>query len=237
MLAFLASTRTEARLGRRRLLLLLLALLVALVVAFFMPIGATARRERALASADIQRLATALTRFYVDLRRFPACSGDDCSRVAGAGRAANNSLAFLAVGDRRGDLSRWYPRESPSLVVRWRLAAHEGPETPERNNAYYHLATNDPNADGIRDRRDYPRDSYLAWNGPYVTQLGLDPWGKTYIVSVGAMETTGRPVAPGAKGWILSAGPNGVLETAPDASVLGGDDIGMLVDGASPGEP
>lgn len=233
MLAFLVSRRTEARLVR----LVLLALLVTLVVAFFVPIGRATRREKVLASADVQRIATALAQFYIDLRRFPACSGEDCSRVAGIGRSANNKLTFLAVGDRRGDLSRWYPRESPSLVIRWQLAANEDRQTPERNNAYYHLVTNDPNVDGVGDRRDYPHEDHLAWRGPYVTQLGFDPWGRTYIVSVGAMEANGRPVAPGARGWILSAGPNGVLETAPDASVLGGDDIGMIVDGTSRVEP
>lgn len=226
MLAFLPSRRTEVG-------LVLLALLVALVVGFFVPIGRALRRETVLATADIQRIATAVTRFYIDLRHFPVCSGEDCSSIVTAGPSQNNQLAFLAVGDWGGDLSRRYPRESASLVTRWDLATRDHPDAPQRNNAYHHLVANDPNADGIGDRRDYQQDGRLGWGGPYVTDFGFDPWGHTYIVSVGAMEPNGRPIAPRARGWILSAGPNGVLETAPDASIVVGDDIGMVLDGAS----
>ena len=58
--------------------------------------------------------------------------------------------------------------------------------------------------------------------------LGLDPWGHAYVISVGAVELGGQPISPGAQAWVLSAGPNGILETTPDAVVLGGDDRGFI---------
>jgi len=230
MLAFIATRRTEVS-------LVLAGLAIILVVAFFMPLGVATRPGAVLANADVQRIATAVTRFYVDLRHFPVCSGKDCNPIVTAGPSRNNQLTFLAVGDWGGDLSRRYPRESASLSVRWDLAARDDPSAPARNNAFYHLVANDPNADGIGDRRDYLQDGRRGWNGPYVTQFGFDPWGHAYIVSVGAMEPNGMPIAPHARGWILSAGPNGVLETAPDAPVPGGDDIGMILYDASQSGP
>jgi hypothetical protein len=68
----------------------------------------------------------------------------------------------------------------------------------------------------------------------------IHPYGKAYIVHVGAMEKNGCPVgstgippdcftpARGTKGWILSAGPNGILETPPNATELV-DDVGMIL--------
>ena len=63
-----------------------------------------------------------------------------------------------------------------------------------------------------------------AWNGPYADELSADPWGHAYLVNV--------------EGWInqrehaivVSAGPDGVVETAPDATAPGGDDLLYLMD-------
>ena len=47
-----------------------------------------------------------------------------------------------------------------------------------------------------------------AWNGPYVNSDPIDPWGRAYVLSVKGMRG-----GAGARGWILSAGPNGRIET------------------------
>jgi hypothetical protein len=91
---------------------------------------------------------------------------------------------------------------------------------------------NDPNGDGLVNASDYPRTG-RGWQGPYVARLGLDPWGNAYIVSVGAMQSGGLPVAPRTRGWILSAGPNGILDTPPSADILAGDDNGFIFDDRS----
>ena len=61
------------------------------------------------------------------------------------------------------------------------------------------------------------------WRGPYVTHVGPDPWGRRYLVWTG---TSG----PGSRTWILSAGEDGVVQTAPDAATLAGDDVGVILE-------
>lgn len=65
-----------------------------------------------------------------------------------------------------------------------------------------------------------------GWHGPYVEAgIGSDPWGRRYAINVGAQ---GNIV-------VLSAGPNGLVETAfqGNAIVPGGDDIIALVSSGS----
>ncbi len=52
--------------------------------------------------------------------------------------------------------------------------------------------------------------------------MPTDAWGRCFMFNVGAW-TTERPI------WLLSAGPNGLIETPIDALAIGGDDIGVRV--------
>ena len=62
------------------------------------------------------------------------------------------------------------------------------------------------------------------WSGPYMQQIAADPWGNAFIVNVhGYYEDTEFV-------WVISAGPNGDIDTAPTSAVLQGDDIGVLID-------
>lgn len=66
----------------------------------------------------------------------------------------------------------------------------------------------------------YPAVGDLRWAGPYVgSALPADPWGRPYMVNVAAA----GPI------WVLSAGPNGKVQTAVTATVVIGDDIGFRV--------
>ena len=60
------------------------------------------------------------------------------------------------------------------------------------------------------------------WKGPYIAYVTKDPWGNAYISNAKDYSGTG-PI------WLLSAGPNGVIETAPNATVVdaSSDDIGF----------
>ncbi len=57
------------------------------------------------------------------------------------------------------------------------------------------------------------------WKGPYMAAVAPDPWGNAYVVNSKDFSGTG-PV------WILSAGPNGVIDTTTTSQVTGNDDIG-----------
>lgn len=61
------------------------------------------------------------------------------------------------------------------------------------------------------------------WKGPYFGSVDADPWGNPYF-----MDATGFAVANQAV-LIISAGPNGVVDTASAAKIAGGDDIVIRV--------
>jgi general secretion pathway protein G len=66
----------------------------------------------------------------------------------------------------------------------------------------------------------YPASGDLQWRGPYVgSALPADPWGRPYMVNVAAA----GPI------WVLSAGPNGKVQTLVTGTVVIGDDIGFRV--------
>jgi hypothetical protein len=82
--------------------------------------------------------------------------------------------------------------------------------------------------------------SPLGWNGPYYlpSDLDSDPWGHRYVVNIGLIDAspgvltkTGRPKSAV---WVLSAGPNGMIDTPffqplTAAVTTGGDDIGYRI--------
>jgi len=61
----------------------------------------------------------------------------------------------------------------------------------------------------IDNDRNYPAKK---WKGPYLAKDTADPWGNTYLVGVRNLENS-LPV------WIISAGPDGVLQTPLDSPV------------------
>jgi prepilin-type N-terminal cleavage/methylation domain-containing protein len=78
----------------------------------------------------------------------------------------------------------------------------------------------------------------FGWNGPYLsTSIGSDAWNNRYAVNVGLIDTTvGVQTAGGVTKsavWVISAGPNGQLETPYGQPITtasaGGDDIGVRV--------
>jgi prepilin-type N-terminal cleavage/methylation domain-containing protein len=77
-----------------------------------------------------------------------------------------------------------------------------------------------------------------GWNGPYLSSgIGADPWNNRYMVNVNLIDTTlGTQTSAGVTKsavWVISAGPNGQIETAYTQSittaVTAGDDIGVRI--------
>lgn len=78
----------------------------------------------------------------------------------------------------------------------------------------------------------------FGWNGPYLSStIGADPWNNRYAVNVGLIDTTaGTQTTAGVTKsavWVISAGPNGQLETAYSQPLTGavaaGDDIAVRI--------
>lgn len=69
----------------------------------------------------------------------------------------------------------------------------------------------------------YPATGDTAWKGPYATSLPADPWGRDYVINAANFQSPPNPV------WVISAGSNGVVDTAAGAATLAGDDIGFRI--------
>ena len=76
----------------------------------------------------------------------------------------------------------------------------------------------------------------FGWNGPYLTStIGADAWNNRYAVNVGLLDASqGTQTAGGATKsavWVISAGPNGLLETPYTQPLttaqVSGDDIAV----------
>lgn len=64
---------------------------------------------------------------------------------------------------------------------------------------------------------------YNNWKGPYMAKVTADPWGNCYVTNADSLSVAGSPV------WIISAGPNGQIETPAFIDTLFGDDIGLRI--------
>ncbi|RMF86083.1 MAG: prepilin-type N-terminal cleavage/methylation domain-containing protein [Nitrospirae bacterium] len=73
----------------------------------------------------------------------------------------------------------------------------------------------------ITNAPGYATSGEVKWDGPYQTEFGADPWNHAYLCNVGDLSAgSTTPV------YVISAGPNGVLDTS-SGSLLAGDDIGF----------
>lgn len=81
--------------------------------------------------------------------------------------------------------------------------------------------------DLIKNHLTVNDNNYIAtrWKGPYLADAKGDPWGNTYYV--GAQNFINADPAAPKPVWIISAGPDGILQTDIDDTVLAGDDIGI----------
>ncbi|MBN2491674.1 MAG: hypothetical protein JXQ29_12565 [Planctomycetes bacterium] len=94
-----------------------------------------------------------------------------------------------------------------------------GPGEPPRINPFRDDGPGGRLADFLL--RPDPRNP--AWSGPRIERLDPDPWGRAYLVNTHGL------VTPAEHTWILSAGPNGIVETVPESRETGGDDIGRVL--------
>lgn len=169
----------------------------------------------AQAQNDAQQVAAAMGKFFQDTALAPYKNtasvekkpgkeaGDfDCLR-SGAGSD------FAAASDATGS---WTSASG--------VQCQAGSTT--RDTIEHHLIKNTPGGDATKA---YKTTGKFAWRGPYLPSVPADPWGNQFLVNIGKADpSAGKGV------WVISAGPNGKLETSADlsaASVLtpAGDDI------------
>lgn len=207
-------------------LIFVIAIIVVLA-SIFVPLALDklAQANQARADSDLNTIAASLASFFTDVKHMPACDNADCNPITGN----NNDLKMLAI---KADTSAVATTDIPAMAsgvsctgaATWDAAGNLS-ATPGRNNAFNQLVVNNPNADATEAESG---GDYSGWKGPYIAKVGNDPWGNRYIIHVGAMEKNGVKINTGGRGWILSAGEDGVFNTCPEASSLSGDDRGFI---------
>jgi len=160
--------------------------------------------KRARAQNDCQVVGSTLASFYKDTGRWPNM---DASGATGA------AALTLLVGE----------GATPTAAG---AAANWGQATTAATADLmaYHLVSNRPKNQAVNI---YNATGEFRWSGPYHTSFTSDPWGNRYAVNVGNMFSANNAV------WVISAGPNGVINTAFNQAIpnngvlaLAQDDIG-----------
>lgn len=186
---------------------------VSLVAAVLAPVLsrhlADARRSRA--QNEVRVIAAALATFYKDVGRWPTMDATGAWRRVTTLRSAEADVV-RAPG--------CTPAPGPEAAVRangW----DSDPARPEVDFLGNHLQDNRPGG-----RAAYPVTGDRPWRGPYLKHIVNDPWNTPYMVSIAATD----PASGIDKGFVLSAGPNRVMDTpfaATRATAVAGDDIGV----------
>jgi prepilin-type N-terminal cleavage/methylation domain-containing protein len=179
-----------------------LALILTPSISTFINDSRTARTR-----ADAQTIVSAIVQFEKDNGFFPQWK---VAVAGGPGTAANKLDLLISPGKT--------PMESPQTL--WTTTS---PAARTDTLANQLIA----NAPGYTLKTGSSR---FGWNRPYVSSaIGPDAWNNCYIVNIGLADPTVGAAGKDAI-WVISAGPNGILETgyriAVTAATLGGDDIG-----------
>jgi prepilin-type N-terminal cleavage/methylation domain-containing protein len=166
----------------------------------------------ARARSDTQTIAAAVIQFYRDTGFFPQWH---TANAGGPGLAANKVDLLISAGN------------VPSVASAnlWTTGT-----TDDLNDQ---LLTNAP---GYAVRT---ATAAFGWNGPYLSSgISADAWNNRHMVNIGAIDTTqGTQTAGGAAKsavWVISAGPNGQIETPPTQAITAaptpaGDDLGVRI--------
>lgn len=165
---------------------------------------------------DIDNLGTAVAKFGAYTNEIPAFDGS----------GKRDTIQLLVVGqgeDPQDNTGTW------GKITR-------------RDDGYNHLVNDSP--EGVKGAYT---SIGIRWDGPYMPDTKEDPWGHNYYIFVEPLYTPELSTSPDRIfGWILSAGPNGILETSttsmspndnPVNPAAGGDDLGRMIGKANVYQP
>lgn len=165
--------------------------------------------RRARAESEIKVIAAAVMSLNKDVGTFPSRNGS----------GANNQLYALFTGPTMPTANPFTRGHQWST---WAMSAARGDLLDN------HLNLNTPQGQGSGA---YSLAGTARWRGPYFAgSTPLDPWGRPYVINVIASHST--HATNHKRMWVLSAGPNGQIETAAASTAvteLGGDDIGLMI--------
>jgi len=145
----------------------------------------------------------------------------DEARITKAQADERSILTALMIFKK--DTGKW-----PSLAedCTTKVTLLEGRGNPPSNDISFAYDTSVTKS--LNDYLQSDNGCFNNWKGPYMADVAPDPWGRKYYINAGDFDT--KKII-----WIISAGPNGVLETDPRSTLQPvGDDIGIIL---QPGKP
>jgi prepilin-type N-terminal cleavage/methylation domain-containing protein len=162
--------------------------------------------KRARAANDCLVIGSTIGNFYKDVARMPNMNAGGQNQITLL--VSEGNIPTQATG-----ITLWNAATSANGCDL--LSNHLTADTPKSQAANIYLTT-----------------GQFPWRGPYQTEFPADPWGNRYAVNIGnAINNTNAALSYAI--WVLSAGPNGTIETAFNPAVpaagttltTGGDDI------------
>jgi len=169
------------------------------------------------AKQEVATIATAISQFNADTGDWPfiASAGDTLDGLF-TGMEEDGS-AYAGPVMRNAD--------STTVITALQTAAKDGGTSiTDWENVQNHLVQNGSGA-GLET---YETDE---WNGAYLSSNKVDPWGNSYIIykiSLLAAQPSDVGGAVADHVWILSSGPDQILETTTSSDSEVGDDIGYM---------
>ncbi len=167
------------------------------------------------AGSEVQTIGMAILRFNANTGKWPARNAS----------GADNKLLTLVSGDADSKIPL------PAYVGGDKN--YFGNAGTSANGDYLdnHLKLNKPKGDA---KKGYPTSGINRWNGPYLQEVGADPWGNAYVMNIISAYSTATN--DNLYCYVISAGPDGTIQT--DAEVkdtelgthaVSGDDVAFLL--------
>lgn len=106
------------------------------------------------------------------------------------------------------------------VITKKKLHWMKGPGGSPVNNSFNDGGPTCALGQVLREKHPQIKD----WSEPFLRDIAPDPWGNAYLVNTHGYFESAENV------WILSAGPNGIVETPPESTETWGDDLGRLIE-------
>lgn len=164
--------------------------------------------RRARAESEVRTIASGVLSFNKDMGVYPARNSS----------GTNSYVYALMTGPTRPTTS---PFVGSHQWITWAMNATRGDLLDNQ------LLHNRPQS---QSSAAFATVGTQQWRGPYMAASPLDPWGRPYLINVRSGFDT--HATNNKKMFVLSAGPNGRIDTPATASAadeISGDDIGFLL--------
>lgn len=156
----------------------------------------------AKANSDIKNMQSALDKFRADTGYWP-------NRVNGSDSSTNTVKVLFSDGNGVTPII-WPVDDSLLHKLKSLFSRDSAPQSWPVNDSlvYKYMSSYLGVVDGEENSRHYQ-----GWKGPYLKDTTPDPWGNKYLIGSSDFEDSNIPV------WIISAGPDGILQTPINSSV------------------